>query len=157
MVIPMLLFDDDDDDDDEEDSEDDHAEDGNKESADEQYAKARAEEEEEHAKVHDAPTFVPKADAIAKPADREGGYNDTGDGDEDNSPSQVQERNPENESYQKPRKMQEGNEESIFPEWIRIVKKHRLQSSRLEALSSGQEQTDRLSLQRGSSQEAVVK
>jgi conserved oligomeric Golgi complex subunit 8 len=155
MVIPTLLFDDDDDDD-EEDSEADHAEDGNKESADDEHAKDRA-EEEEHTKVHDAPTLAPKAGAIGKPADREVGDNDTGDGDEDSSPLQVQERNPENESPQKPRKKQEGNEESILPEWIRIVKKHRLQSSRLEALSSGQEQTGRIPLQRGSSQEAVVK
>ena len=42
------------------------------------------------------------------------------------------------------------------PEWIRILKKHRVQSSRLEALSSGQVQA-RISLKRGSSQEAVVK
>jgi hypothetical protein len=57
---------------------------------------------------------------------------------------------------------QEPEEEQQIPDWIRIMTKHRQQSSRLEALSSsssaGQEQKSRLPLgRRGSSQEAVVK
>ena len=65
------------------------------------------------------------------------------------------------------KQIQKGKDPPI-PEWIRILQKHRLQSSRLEALSSGQgqgqghgqgqgQEQSRLPLRRGSSQEAVVK
>jgi hypothetical protein len=99
-------------------------------------------------------------------------HNDNDDDDDDNTaPPQSHPTNPNNPPKQTQDQTSDQNQrEKIeqIPERIRIMKKHRLQSSRLEALSStststpgtSQEQQtkNRLPLRRGSSQqEAVVK
>lgn len=67
------------------------------------------------------------------------------------APLESQESRLDTEKRQK-----QGQTEKPIPEWIRVMKKHRLQSSRLEALASGQDQA-RFAPKRASSQETVVK